>query len=100
MNDALLTSQDREEALSRVYARAVAGAGYVTSDCEFDRDGVDLSIHAGGAMRPALDLQLKATTGPDLGGGRALPVPIEAQELRSVANRDPDATLAFRARFA
>ena len=64
MNDALLTSQDREEALSRVYARAVAaGAGYVTGDCEFDRDGVDLSIHAGGAMRPALDLQLKATTG-------------------------------------
>ena len=63
MNDALLTSQDREEALSRVYARAVAaGAGYATADCDFDRDGVDLQIHAGGAMRPALDLQLKATT--------------------------------------
>ena len=26
-----------------------------------DRDGVDLRIQAGGAMRPALDLQLKAT---------------------------------------
>ena len=63
MNDALLTSQDREEALSRVYARAVAaGAGYATGDCDFDRDGVDLRIHAGGAMRPAVDLQLKATT--------------------------------------
>ena len=59
----LLTSQDREEALSRVYARAVAaGAGYATADCDFDRDGVDLQIHAGGAMRPAVDLQLKATT--------------------------------------
>ena len=46
MKDALLTSQDREEALSLVYTRAVAaGAGYVTSDCEFDRDGVDLRIH-------------------------------------------------------
>ena len=62
MADVLLTTQDREEALSRVYVRAVAaGAGYVTSECDFDRDGVDLRIHAGGAMRPALDLQLKAT---------------------------------------
>jgi hypothetical protein len=62
VNDALLTIQDREEALSRVYARAVAaGAGYATADCDFDRDGVDLRIHAGGAMRPAIDLQLKAT---------------------------------------
>ena len=62
MIDALLTTPDREEALSRVYARAVAaGAGYVTADCDFDRDGVDLRIHAGGAMRPAIDLQLKAT---------------------------------------
>ena len=62
MTDALLTSEDREEALSRVYARAVAaGAGYVTADCDFDRDGVDLQIRAGGAMRPAIDLQLKAS---------------------------------------
>ena len=62
MSDELLTYADQEEALSRVYARAVAaGAGYVTSDYDFDRDGVDLRIHAGGSMRPALDLQLKAT---------------------------------------
>ena len=60
MTDMLLTVPDREEALSRVYARAVAAtAGYVTAD--FDRDGVDLRIQSGGAMRPALDLQLKAT---------------------------------------
>ena len=58
----LLTAPDRKEALSRVYARAVAAiAGYVTADADFDRDGVDLRIHSGGAMRPALDLQLKAT---------------------------------------
>ena len=62
MNDRLLTTADREEALSRVYARAVAAsAGYVTAETDFDRDGVDLWIQSGGAMRPALDLQLKAT---------------------------------------
>ena len=62
MADALLSVQDREEALSRAYVRAVAAyAGYVTSECDFDRDGVDLRINAGGAMRPAIDLQLKAT---------------------------------------
>ena len=62
MTDMLLTAPDRKEALSRVYARAVAAiAGYVTADADFDRDGVDLRIQSGGAMRPALDLQLKAT---------------------------------------
>ena len=62
MTDALLTPMDRAEAISRVYVRAVAArAGYVTAECDFDRDGVDLQIRAGGAMRPAVDLQLKAT---------------------------------------
>ena len=62
MTDALLRSTDEEEALSRVYVQAVAArAGYVTSNCDLDRDGVDLRIHAGGDMRPALDMQLKAT---------------------------------------
>lgn len=62
MTDVLLTSTDEEEALSRVYVQAVAvRAGYVTGTCELDRDGVDLRIHAGGDMRPTLDLQLKAT---------------------------------------
>ena len=62
MNDGLLSSADRMEALSLVYARAVAArAGYVTSVPDLDRDGVDLHIQAGGVMRPAIDLQLKAT---------------------------------------
>ena len=62
MTDALLTQTDREEALSRVYTRAVAAAaGYAISECDFDRDGIDLRIHAGGRLRPAVDLQLKAT---------------------------------------
>lgn len=73
MSDALLTSTDREETLSRVYAHAVAAiAGYTTAVYDYDRDGVDIRIQSGGAMRPALELQLKATIGlgePD-GNGR------------------------------
>lgn len=62
MNDTLLTVPDQKEALSRAYVRAVAArAGYVTTDHDFDRDGTDLGIKAGGEMRPALDIQLKAT---------------------------------------
>lgn len=66
MTDALLTVQDQEEALSRAYVHAVAArAGYMTVTFDYDRDGVDLGIRAGGAMRPALDLQLKATVNLD-----------------------------------
>jgi uncharacterized protein DUF4365 len=62
MTDALMKSADREEALSRAYIAAVAaGAGYVTALMDFDRDGVDVQIRAGGSMRPSLDIQLKAT---------------------------------------
>jgi hypothetical protein len=62
MTDGLLTSPDREEALSRAYVAAVtAGAGYTTALMDFDRDGVDIQIRAGGSMRPSLDIQLKAT---------------------------------------
>lgn len=62
MTDVLLTNADRKEALSRVYVHAVAArAGYVTAMYDQDRDGVDLRIQAGGEMRPAIELQLKAT---------------------------------------
>lgn len=60
--DAILTAADREEAFSRAYVAAVsAGAGYATAEMDYDRDSVDLEIRAGGSMRPALDIQLKAT---------------------------------------
>jgi len=60
--DELLTTSDREEALSRAYLQAVAAhAGYVVADDDFDRDGIDCLIRAGGRMRPALGVQLKAT---------------------------------------
>ena len=53
--DALLSVRDREEARSRAYVRAVAGfAGYVVSEADFDRDGVDLRIHAGGDFNPVV----------------------------------------------
>ena len=62
MSDALLANTDREEALSRVYLYAIAaGAGYAVATSDFDRDGVDAQIRAGGDMRPCLDVQLKAT---------------------------------------
>lgn len=60
--DRLLTARDEEERLSMAYAHAVAArAGYTTAVDDLDRNGVDLRIQAGGAMRPALELQLKAT---------------------------------------
>ena len=62
MTDSLLAPTDIEEALSRVYVQAVAArAGYTTADYSQDRDGIDILIRAGGKMRPALDIQLKAT---------------------------------------
>ena len=61
-DDELLTTADQEEALSCVYVSAIAArAGYTTSSPSPDRDGIDLQVQAGDAMRPALDLQLKAT---------------------------------------
>ena len=62
MTDALIEGVDQQEALSLVYAQAVAArAGYAANVPLPDRDSVDLQVRAGGAMRPALDLQLKAT---------------------------------------
>ena len=92
MNDALLSPQDKEEALSRVYVQAVAAAaGYLTAEPDFDRDGVDLRIHAGGAMRPALDLQLKATVnlhGP-VDGDPQFPLPRRNYDLLRLETQTP-----------
>ena len=62
MAEALLSSTDIEEALSCRYVQAVAArAGFTTSKQDYDRDGIDLQIQAGGRRRPRLDVQLKAT---------------------------------------
>lgn len=92
VTDTLLGAGDRKEALSRVYARAVAAAaGYAVGECDFDRDGVDLRIHAGGKMRPALDLQLKATVKlPDpVGGYRRFPLKRRNYDLLSEGVQTP-----------
>ncbi|MCY4632965.1 MAG: DUF4365 domain-containing protein [Acidobacteria bacterium] len=63
MTGTLLTVPDQKEGLSLVYVKALATrAGFLTSVPDPDRDSVDLRIQAGGPRRPALDLQLKATT--------------------------------------
>jgi hypothetical protein len=63
MSDALLSTQDQQEALSRTYASAIAArAGYtIYPPADFDRDSIDLGFNAGGKMRPNLHAQLKAT---------------------------------------
>ena len=69
MSDAILAQTDKEEALSRAYAAAIAaGAGYTLAAQDFDRDGVDVQFRAGGTMRPSLDIQLKATINLTEGG--------------------------------
>ena len=60
--DSLLAMTDIEEALSLAYVHAIAAsAGYVISLKTFDRDGVDVTIEAGGGFRPKVDAQVKAT---------------------------------------
>lgn len=62
MSDGLLAVTDVEEAYSVAYVHAVAaGAGYVVSQKNFDRDGVDVTIEAGDHFRPKIDIQLKST---------------------------------------
>ena len=62
MTDAVVSRADRQEALSRAYVHAIAaGAGYTVSQPDIDRDSIDLTVAAGGRMRPKLDIQLKAT---------------------------------------
>jgi hypothetical protein len=69
MPDSLLSTNDREEDLSRAYVQAIAAmAGYQTAEFKPDRDGTDIQIRAGGSMRPSLDIQLKATI--NLGEGK------------------------------
>ena len=63
MTATVLTGPDQKEGLSLAYVKALAArAGFSTAAPEPDRDSVDVRIMAGGPRRPALDLQLKATT--------------------------------------
>jgi len=79
MGDTLLTANDQIEALSRVYVAAVAArAGYVSAHHEIDRDSVDVMLSAGGAMRPQIGIQLKATAAvPDTGTEFSFALPVK-----------------------
>ena len=91
-NDQLLTERDQEELLSIAYAHAVAArAGYVTAVYEKDRHGIDMRIQAGGSMRPALELQLKATTNlRDVGNDHfSFPLPRRNYDLLREKSQTP-----------
>ena len=83
-NDRLLTSRDEEELISIAYAHAVASrAGYVTAVYEKDNDGIDMRIQGGGDMRPAIELQLKATMNlhAAMDGSYRFPLPVRNYNL-------------------
>ncbi len=74
------------------YAHAVAAqAGYVTAVYGVDRDGIDLRIQGGGHMRPALELQLKATMnlGNPTDGAFRFPLPSRNHNLLCIAAQTP-----------
>ena len=78
--DAALPPPHVQEALSCAYVRAVAArAGYDVAPSGVDIDSVDLKIQAGGSMRPAIDLQLKATVnlGEPRDGCVSFPLPLK-----------------------
>ena len=92
LTDALLGTRDQEERLSMAYAHAVAArAGYITAVYDLDRDGIDLRIQAGGLMRPALELQLKATInlGPLRNGAFPYPLPSRNHNLLCIPTQTP-----------
>ena len=92
MTDALLMVPDQKEALSRAFAHAIAaGAGYATAVYDLDRDGIDLRIQSGGAMRPALELQLKATDGlgEPIDGCFRFPLPRRNYDLLRIETQTP-----------
>ena len=92
MADSLLSEQDREEGLSLAYAYTVTKrAGYATAVYEPDRDGVDLRIQAGGGMRPAIELQLKATVslGEPLDGYYRFPLKVRNYDLLRIETQTP-----------
>ena len=62
VEDQVLLSEGRQEALSKAYAHAVAAAaGYTTAVYDYDMVGTDFVVQGGGDFSPALALQLKAT---------------------------------------
>jgi Domain of unknown function (DUF4365) len=60
--DELLNGTDKEGLLCELYVNAIATmAGYTISKYNLDKDGVDVTISAGGDVRPKIDIQCKGT---------------------------------------
>ena len=88
MTEILLAASDKKEGLSLVYVKALATrVGFLTSVPEPDRDSVDLRIQAGGPLRPALDLQLKATANLGESQARELPFRLSVKNYDDLRNR-------------
>ena len=69
MPDNLLSENDQKEHLSIAFVAAIAArAGYALGHYNIDRDSVDLEIKGGGGMRPAIAMQLKATSSLEVKG--------------------------------
>jgi len=67
--DNLLSENDQKEHLSLAFVAAIAAkAGYALGDYNIDRDSVDLEVKGGGGMRPAIAMQLKASSTLDVKG--------------------------------
>lgn len=89
--DALLSQNDRMEALSRAYVSAIAAhAGYTVGNAQPDRDSVDIILNAGGVMRPAIGVQLKATTTVSVVSGEfSFPLPVKNYNDLRVPTQSP-----------
>lgn len=88
----LLPPTFQEEAISKAYVQAIAAkVGYATATMDFDVDGVDLEVKAGGSMRPAVGMQLKATInlGAPIDGSFRYPLNIRNYNLLRLATQVP-----------
>jgi Domain of unknown function (DUF4365) len=90
-NDALLSATDKEGLLCELYVNAVATiSGYLVSKQNLDKDGVDITISAGGEARPKLDIQCKSTFNLDWTNEAAnFALPIRNYDLLRCAVQTP-----------
>lgn len=98
MTDHLLSRQDVQEALSTAFLCAVAArAHYATSEKDFDRDGVDLTVEAGAAFRPKIDFQIKATQRLNqIDDEYAFACPVKNYNKLRIQTQTPRLLLVFR----
>lgn len=87
MRDNLLSENDQKEHLSLAFVAAIAArAGYALGHYNIDRDSVDLEIKGGGGMRPAIAMQLKASSALEIKGD-TIPFKISAKNYNDLRAR-------------